>query len=274
MAIAYNENKNYDSAIQIITTAKSKFPSNSQVAEVYNSIVAQNHDRTLAQALEFFNAKEYQKALETYMQINPPTFDSLVGMGACFNVLDNKTNAILYYKKALDKKQSSEIAYYIAVLYSEQQDFANAKPYLNKALAIDSSNQDAKDLLVYIKGQEGSELLDKGIRFYDENNYTEALNLFNKVIQGDSKNAYAYYYRASVYDAQKKYLQAIADYQKAISFSSDFDIANYLIAIDYDMLGQYKNALSYYKKYIASTEGENEYKTYSQKRIKELKIYE
>ena len=59
-----------------------------------------------------------------------------------------------------------------------------------------------------------------------------------------------------------------------VLYSSELTIAYYLVALDYDTLKQYKNALTNYKKYVSLTTEQNEYKKYSQTRIKELKQYE
>lgn len=274
LAIAYNQNKNFEEARNIINIAKTKFPADKQVISVSNSIISEGNDRLISKASEYYNAKDYENALNTYKSISPQTYDALVGMAACYSAMNDNGNAIAYYKKALEKRPNSEIAYYIGALYANANDLESAKSYLHKALSYSSTNQDAKDLLAYVNNQQTSDLLNKGITLYEQNNYGEALINFNKVIGVDNKNAYAYYYRASIYDAQKKYAQAIPDYQKAVSLSSDFGIANYLIAIDYDTLGQYKNALTYYKKYVESTKETNEYTTYSQQRINALKKYE
>ncbi len=274
LAIAYNQNKQFDLAQSTIKLAKEKFPADKQVTDVYNSIISENNGRVISKAMEYYNAKDYENALNTYLSVNPQTFDSLVGAASCYNAMSDAQKAIEYYKKALTKNKNSEIAYYIGALYIDLNDLPNAKVYLNMALSFNSANQNAKDLLSYINEQENSNLLNNGIAFYEQNNYTEALKIFNQIIASNPKSAYALYYRASIYDSQKKYAQAISDYKQAVANSSDLDIANYLIAIDYDALGQYKNALTYYKKYVAITKDSNEYKTYSEQRINALKKYE
>lgn len=274
LAIAYNQNKQYDLAQSTIKDAKSKFPADKQVTEVYNSILAESGNRIISKAMEYYNKQDYNNALNTYLSVSTPTFDSYVGAASCYKALNDTNNAINYYKKALQKSSNSDVAYYIGVLYSEINDYQNAKIYLNKALSINSSNQNAKDLLAYINDQQSSSLLENGITMYENNNYDGALNIFNSILKTNPNNAYAYYYRACVYDAQNKYALAIADYQKAISNKIELDIVNYLIAIDYDALGKYKDALSYYKKYVTLSTEDNEYKKYSQERIKALKIYE
>lgn len=274
LAIAYNQDKQYDLAKTTIQTAKTKFPADKQVLDVYNSIISEGNNRIISKAMQEYNKGDYKTALDTYLSLNPQTFDSLVGAATCYNALSDTKNAIEFYKKALNMNKNAEIAYYIGALYTEANDFDNAKLYLKMALNIDSANQNAKDLLNYIDQKQYSDLLAKGIALYDENNLKDAFVIFDQIIQRNQKNAFAYYYRASIYDAEKKYELAISDYQKALANSSELGIANYLIAVDYDTLGQYKNALTYYKKYVASTSETNEFTTYSQQRITALKKYE
>ncbi|MBQ9688359.1 tetratricopeptide repeat protein, partial [bacterium] len=274
LAIAYNQNKEFEKAQEVIKIARGKFPGNKQVIEVGNSIAQESASRLITQAGELYNAKDYAGALNVYLSVMPQTFDSLVGVASCYNAQDDYLNAVLYYKKALEKKPNADIAYYIASLYTDKGEYANAKTYLTRALTLDANHQNAKELLSYVNGQENAGALDKGIKLYEATNYLEAINVFNGILKQDSKNAYAYYYRASAYDAQKKYAQAIEDYKKAVMYNAEFGIANYLIAVDYDTLGQYKDALSYYKKYVQSTSEVNDYTTYSKQRIEELKSYE
>ena len=86
-------------------------------------------------------------------------------------------------------------------------------------------------------------------------------------------NAYAHYYRALIYDEQKKTKEAIADYLNVLKNSKDFPIANYMAAIDYDALENYKDAFKYYKKFISEYKTDDEYLKYAQDRAKELEPY-
>ena len=115
--------------------------------------------------------------------------------------------------------------------------------------------------------------LDNAIALFDQEKYTESLNLINQVLASDTKNAYALYYRWLIYDTQKKYNQAITDYKKASSVNPDLLIVNYLIGVDYDMQEQYKNAMSYYKAFIATYNEDDDYLKYAKTRIGELAPY-
>lgn len=275
LAIAYNQKKDTLQATNVLQDAKVKFPANKQILDNLNAITQASITEDIKEASDYYNSNDYQKALACYQAIQPPSADSLSGIAACYKALNNDAQALEYYKKAFAlAPANSDLAYYIGVLYSEKEDWAQSKIYLKKALAINKNNTRAKDLYQTVLEQANIKLVDKAIALYDKNDYAQALKIFNQVLIEDSKNAYAYYYRGLISDEQKKYANALIDYKKAILYSPDLTVVHYLIALDYDNLLQYKNALINYKKYVSLTPETNEYKTYSQARIKELKKYE
>lgn len=274
LAIAYRDKNDLANAKQILLAAKAKFPNNKQIVDNLNSMQQEAVAGQFDDASKSYNSGDFQKALTDYQAIQPATFDSLCGIAASYKGLNNDALAIENYKKALSLKTDSDVAYYIGVLYSEKEDWGNSKLYLKKSLAINPNNTKAKDLLGSVVEQLNIKLVDNAIAFYDKNNYVESLKLLNQVLAEDAKNAYALYYRGLIYDAQKKYALAIADYKKAIIYNSTLTTIYYLLALDYDSLAQYKSALSNYKMYARLCTEDNEYKKYSNERIKQLKKYE
>lgn len=278
LAQAYKQQGNYDKARTILTDAKGMFPENSLIKKQLQALDSETASLIYADASELFRQEKYQDAINLYNKIMPATSESLVGIGACYQALNNNAQAAQYYEKAfaLDPK-NADTAYYLALAYSNMEKFTKAKTYAQKTLALNPTHKDAKELLNYVIEQENTEQMDKAIACYDQKQYAQALAILNKVISQDPKDSNAYYYRAMVYDAQKKYALAINDYKKALQYNPQMIIANYSIAIDYDYLAQYANALMYHKRYLAATQkvGEtNDYTRYSHKRVIELKNYE
>lgn len=274
LAIAYKQKGDTAQSMQILQNAKTKFPSNKQISDAIQSINQEAVAGKFDDASQAFNSGDYQKALATYQSVQPPTFDSLNGIAACYKALNNDVQAIEYYKKALAVHQDSDVAYYIGVLYSEKEDWSNSKIYVKKALAINPNNTKAKDLLGSVVEQANIKIVDNAIDLYDKGKYPESLKLLNQVLVEEPKNAYALYYRGLIYDVDKKYTLAIADYKKAILYKSDLCIIYYLLALDYEGLSQFKNALIHYKKYVSKTTEANDYKKYAESRISALKKYE
>ncbi len=278
LAQAYMQQSSYDKARAVLNDAQGLFPENQTIKKQLASIDAETVSLLYNDASKLYADKKYQEAIEVYNKIVPMTPEALLGIGACYQAMNNNKMAAQSYAKSLQlDPKNVETAYFTALAYANANDYANAKAYAKKALALNPEHKSTKDLLAYVTEQESTALMDKALSMIDKQQYAEALNVLNNVIKSDPKNADAYYYRATVYDAQKKYQLAINDYKKALQYNPKLTITNYSIAIDYDYLAQYTNALSYYKKYLAETKkvGEtNDYTRYSTKRIQELKAYD
>lgn len=274
LAIAQSQGKDFNSALQTLNIADTKFPNNQQIAQAIKSINAQNVDVILEQAADYYNNKDYQNAINEYLKIQPATSDTMLGIASAYQNMNDNDNAIEYYKKALNlAPTNSDIAYYIAALYATKDDIENAKIYAQKSLALNKTNKDAKELMESINSQLNSQNLEKAIALFDSENYNDSLALLNQTLSADNKNAYALYYRGMIYDTQKKYNDAITDYKKAIMLNPELDIVNYLIGVDYDMLEKYKDATTYYKAFIATYSQDDDFSKYAKTRIDELAPY-
>ncbi len=272
LAIAQNQAGDSDIALTTLQNAASKFPSNAQIKDVLNSIKNDAINSKLANAAAYYEAKDYQHAIAEYLKITPPTVDSMLGAASSYQALGDNNNAIKYYEQAFKLKPTdSDIAYYIAALYAENQDFENANSYLNKSLAINKNNQKAIEFKKTLTEQMNLEELNNAIALYEAEQYPQSLEMLNKLISKDASNAYAFYYRGMINDALEKRTEAIADYKKAYALNStDFEIINYLIAVDYDTLGNTKEAYNYYNLYANSNAADDEYKQYAKARAEEL----
>lgn len=274
MALAQAQGQKFDDALSTLRTAQTKFPKDTDITKTAKTISNMQSDNKLAKAAEYYNNKDYQNAITTYLSINPPTANSMVGTAAAYQEMNDKDNAILYYKKAFELKPAdSDIPYYIAILYGEKEDYENAKAYLNKAITLNKNNKQAIDYLASIEDMDKSNLLNDAIALYDDNKMDESLVKFNELLSKDTENAYALYYRGMIYDTKEKRNEAIADLKKAYSLNKEFSICNYLIASDYDALGKYKDAYNYYTAYANSDVADDEYKQYAKARAEELKKY-
>ncbi len=274
LALAQAQGNNFDSAINTLNTAKTRFPKDSTINNTIKNITSMKTDSQLTKAAEAFKNKDYANAINYYLAINPPTVDTMLGVATSYQELQDKQNAITYYKKALELKPiDSDIAYYIACLYGENEDYTNAKIYLEKAITFNKNNTQAKEYLKSIEEMDQSNLLNNAITLYEENKYDESLAKLNELLSKDSGNSYALYYRGMIYDTKEQRNEAIADLKKAYDLNKEFTICNYLIASDYDALGKYKDAYTYYTAYATSEVPDDEYKQYAKARAEELKEY-
>lgn len=273
LGICYASKDDYGSAITTLNVAKDKFPANNLVLKTLKEMQRDYESTRISSAAASYDAKDYNKAIKQYLEINPATESSLLGVAASYQALADYDNAITYYKKAESiNPKNAEIPYYIGYLYSEQKKWNDAEIYLKKAVAMNPESE-AKALLEYVSQNSILGVLNQGIELYEKKDYTNALSKFSEVLKKESKNAYAYYYRALIYDEQKQTKLAIADYLNVLKYSKEFPIVNYMTAVDYDGLENYKDAFKYYNKFIAEYSTDDEYLKYAKSRTKELEPF-
>jgi tetratricopeptide (TPR) repeat protein len=272
LAIAQAQKKNYDAAAGTLKTANTKFPANTQIKDELKKINTTIMDEKLDLAANLYEKKDYKGAIDAYLKVQPPTPDTMIAVASAYQNLKNNTAAVQYYKKALDLRPTdSDIAYYIAALYAEQEKWEDAKTYAAKSLALNKNNKGALELYNSIGEQENALALEKAVGLFEGEKYDQSLAALNALIAKDAKNAYALYYRGMIYDTKTQYTQAIADYKAALAADSGLVITNYLIAVDYDNLNQPKNALPYYKKFIETYTENDDFKAYANERAKAIK---
>lgn len=278
LAQAYQQKGSFDEARSILDKAKGLFPENETIKKQLASINAEATSLLYTKASTLFAEKKFEEAILLYKKISPATPESLIGLGACYQSLNDNATAADYYIKSLKlDPKNVDATYYAALAFSNIENFEKAKEFANKVLELDPKNQNAKELITYVIEQENTINTDKAVDLYDQKKYSDALALLTKVLQQKENDANAYYYRGMVYEAQKLYINAVNDYKKALEYNPQMIIANYSIAVNYDNLKQYKNALGAYKKYIDETTkiGEtNDYTRYSARRIQDLQKYE
>ena len=273
LAICYAAKNDYNNAVSVLNTAKTKFPANNLVLKTLQSVQNDSTNSKLAAASQSYENKNYQQAIQQYLAITPATEDSTLGIAAAYQAMGDYNSAIEYYKKAEQlNPNNADTPYYIGYLYSEQQNWALAESYLKKAVEKNPQSE-AKQLLAYVIQNGSLSILNEGIDLYEKSNYQNALAKFNEVLRKEATNAYAYYYRGLIYDEQKQTKLAISDYQNVLKYSNELPIANYMLAVDYDTLNNYKEAFKYYQQFISSYTTDDEYLKYAKSRLEELKPF-
>lgn len=273
LAICYASKDDYGAAITTLNVAKTKFPGNEAVLKTMKEVQSDYNSTRISSAAASYDNKDYKKAIKQYLEIEPATEGTMLGVAASYQALNELDKAIEYYKKAEElNPKNAEIPYYIGYVYSEQQKWTDAESYLKKAIAL-NPNSEAKNLLGYVNENGTLGIINQGIELFEKKDFTNALTKLNEAIQKDSKNTYAHYYRGMIYDEQKQANQAISDYLQVIKNSEEFPIVNYMLAVDYDTLKNYKEAFKYYKQFTEKYKTDDEYLKYAKARMKELEQY-
>lgn len=273
LAIALSQKKDYNNAISMLKVAQSKFPDNQQVKDTLTSIYGEVNDGKLAKASEYYNAGQYEQAVQIYSGITPMTEDIMLTIAACWQNLDNTQQALNAYKQAFAiNPKNSDTAYYIATMLIDN---ANSKEegiqYLNKALALDPNNQNAKQLQAYLNEQGEMQKLETAMNLFEQEKYDESIVLLNEILAKNPDNSYALYYRGMIYDAQEKFAQAIKDYELAVKLNKELSIINYLLGVDYDTLNKSQDALKNFESFLSNYQEEDDFKAYAASRVKDLK---
>ena len=231
LAICYASQNDYKKAQSTLNIAKAKFPTNNLVLKTLKDVQNDSISATLADASKSYENKDYKKAIELYSAVNPATEDSLLGIAACYQSLENIDKAIDYYKKAeLLNPKNAEIPYYIGYLFSEQQNWTDAETYLKKAISINPECE-AKNLLPYVMQNFTLAQYNDAVSLFEKDQFDAALMKFNDVIKKGTNNSFVYYYRGLIYDEQKKYKLAVDDYNKFMSiYKTDDEYLQYIKA--------------------------------------------
>jgi len=273
-ALAQAQGNKYDDAETTLKAASAAFPKDTTIASTLKNVQAMKLNRQLDKAAAAFKEKDYKNAASYYLLIQPATVDSMIGAATSYQELGDRAQAIEYYKKALALKPvDSDIAYYIACLYGEDEKYEDAKFYLQKAITFNKNNTQAIEYLKSIEENDRANLLNTAISLYDEEKYDESLAKLNAVLSKEANNPYALYYRGMIYDVKEQKKEAISDLTKAYQLNKELLICNYMIAADYESLKDFKNAYKYYTAYANSNAEDDQYKQYAKARAEELKEY-
>lgn len=265
------QQKKYEEAKGILKQAQINAPDNKLVKTQLEAVENDYNSSLYSEAANAFEAGNYESAAAIYLRIKPQSAASASGIAASYQMLGNSAAAIEYYKKAMAMdSDNADIPYAAAAIYADLGDMEKAEEYNNLALSKNKMHSQAKELSAYIASKRIENLLEDAVKLYEDEKYTEAAEMFDRIIKINPNEASVYYYRGLTYDALKNYQKAIADYKSAVKLSPEMNIAYYLIAAAYDNSGNYKAAKEFYQKYVNSIADDNEYKQYSITRIKEL----
>jgi superkiller protein 3 len=272
-ASIYMEKQMNTEATAVLKKALSIEPENKNLKNLLSQLNNAEAIAKYEQAAKKYKEGNYKGALEDYLSIKTPDADVYVGIGACYQALNQPDNAVSSYQKALvGNENDKNILFYLGGAYYDKKDYVKAEEYYNKAKVSDPNNIEINQALKALKQAKSNELLDKGLDLYNSKKYTDAVNLFTKIITADPENAYAYYYRALTYDGLKKYWSAIPDYKKATANSNDLNVAYYSLGIDYDLVNNPVEAKKAYQKFVELSAGkEDEYVKYAKSRLLQLK---
>ncbi|MBA2737682.1 MAG: tetratricopeptide repeat protein [Pyrinomonadaceae bacterium] len=176
------------------------------------SVLAQKDDKYLIRARKLFDKKKYDEALEAYkksFQINP-NWKAAYGIGSDYLRVENPTEAIVYFRKALQLKEDEPLIWYsLGYSFGKLNENDEAIPALQKAVALKPDYTDAWYNL-------GSVLFKSG-------RYKEAVEAYKTTVNLNPKDGEAYAFLGLAYSNTNNFDKAVESFRKAVKIAPNND---------------------------------------------------
>lgn len=249
----YQAKEDWDNAIIWYQKAASADPKNTAYGDALSAAQVSKVGPMMEEGYKKQLAKDYQGAIELYkkgLDSYPNNAAGWTSLGACYQAIDDFSNARNAYQKGYDtdKKSQSENLYFIGVL---DENFNQG----TKAL------QDYQSYL--IANPKGAYVAMAQARISAlKANPNEVQKLQTQEQAQASADAQTAYDTALKLQQEQKFDEAIESYKKAISISPNTYAYVYALATCFDNKGDLDNAIEYYKKAIAIDPKQADPKTY------------
>lgn len=216
--------------------------------------------------------KKAHSELNQLESLNPESYDLYMAKGALLGKQSRHEEAIVVYKKALEKAEFPEDVYpIIALEYQIIGDFENAYIFLHRTLSLNPDDEVALYNIalcfdILDKTQEGIKYL---LAFTDENpynetawhhlailyarteDYHEALRAVDFAILIDEYFTAAYFEKGRILEKTFQYQKAVETYCECLEFDAPSGFIYLKIGMCYLMMHKDDKAISYFTKAIA-----------------------
>jgi tetratricopeptide (TPR) repeat protein len=91
-----------------------------------------------------------------------------------------------------------------------------------------------------------TDLINKGMDFYNQDKFEEAIQAYDKVIEINPRNAEAYNNKGTALGVLGKYSEALQAFEKAKTINSSYAEAWYNMGVIFDLQGKYYPAIQAY----------------------------
>ena len=232
---AYLDEKRYAEAIEVFQKAINLD------ADLENNAHASPLERTHIYAhlgTAYIGMQAYQnaiEALEKAIALDPDLVDAHYNLGIAYVEQGHADKAIPHLERAVAIAPNLKRAHYnLARAYQESGNLEGATHAVTETLRLDSNYQSAHELADTIK----HEHYNKGITYLQDENYSEAVTVFQNLVTLDPNFTAAYYNMGLTYLKMESYRRAVDALQKAIALDSAHKAAHHALALAY--FGQQK----------------------------------
>ena len=210
----------------------------------YDSALEIDNDSVEAlyrKGLVFFKQKNYQDALKCYdkaLEINSTRLDVLYAKGLLFDELKNYQEALKIFDKALEIDPGKyDILYHKGLDLLNLERYDAAREAFDKCIATNSTDS-------YRAWYQ------KGIAFFKEKNYEDALKCYDKALEIQHDYPEALYDKGLTLNILERYQEAVKCFDEVVKMSPKFGDAFYNRAISHVGKNNVRNALGDLKKAI------------------------
>lgn len=165
----------------------------------------------------------------------------------------------------------------LGIVYLKKQRYDQAIPEFKRCVQLDSSDDQAKELLGICEGMEArnkgdyqsaikffqdvlkvnpqnkdaSRMLNQALSkvYMDQKKYSEAVTVLTRVVEEDPQNFSAYQNLGLIYYEQKDFKKAVSYWEQALKLEKEPQIFK-VLGSSYYNLGDFNNAILNYKKYV------------------------
>ncbi|MBK6266311.1 tetratricopeptide repeat protein [Marivirga sp. S37H4] len=263
MGLLYRYHQQYEEAINLhgkafnLVIDKADVPPLSKMIYANNAGVASRYAQQLDKAVLYY--KEALKIAEEENDLKNIAI-SCNGLGNTFLYIPNRENdALTYFKRALEasKAQGNKLGVamnYLSIsdFYNKQEEYLEARSYLNELLALNTERKDTFGLAITYEFF--------GLNYYEEDKdlqksemyYLKSLELFQN-LNNSHKEADVFFHLGDVSRKNKNFKQAINYYNKSWELAKEInnkglleEIA-YWLSYVYEQQSNYPKSLEYYK---------------------------
>ena len=211
LAYAYFNLENYELALEAIDTALEIAPGNPEFSYL--------------KGLIYYKLGQYNKAYDYLLKASKriKRSDLYEMLGEISIKYRRYDEALDYYLKAYKLNEKNTNALFMAgKLYLMFGDVDNAYDMFKKVLERDVNHKcrvvvECMDRIVEIINTNTYEDIESGVRLIEGGDYVGALKIFNKILQVDKTNDFAYYYKSVIAEIFEEYQKGLDNINKALS---------------------------------------------------------
>lgn len=247
----YQQKEDWDNAVKYFQQAVSMDPKNKQYSEALAAAQASAVGPLMQQGYQKQLANDYKGAIELYvkgLQQYPNNAAGWTSLGACYQAVDDFTNAYTSYKKGYDQDNKGQVGnlYFMAALDENFGKGAQALGEYQTYILKDPRG-------AYAAAAQGRISALKA----NPNNVQKMQTTAEAKATGDASAAYD---AAVKLQTESKFDEAIVEYKKAIALMPNNDSYHYGLGTCYQGKNDFDNAIEEYKKAISLNPSIAQYK--------------